>query len=127
MKTLSACFVLILFVLAGCSGEPVTVFDGKTAHSKTEKGEFAVPVALRTASAGKSAEAVSLDGLVATARSELKHYTDIPDTWKFVSIHAFGAQGTETAYQIQFSKEWDGWILVVVSADGSVRGRPDSR
>jgi hypothetical protein len=127
MKLFLASFSLALLALAGCSDESVTLFDGRTAHSKTEKGQFAVPIALRAAPAVKSAEAVSLDTLLATARSELKHYTDVPDTWKFASIHAYGAQVTEAAYQVHFRKEWDGWIIVVVGADGSVRGRPTSR
>lgn len=127
MKNITTCIALVLLTLAGCSDKSVTLFDGKTAISKTEKGEFAVPIALRAASAVNNAEAASLDALLAVARSDLRHYTDSPEVWKFVSIHAYGTEGLEPAYQIQFRKDWNDWIMIVVAADGTIRGRPASK
>lgn len=111
-------------MLGGCSSESVILIERETVYSNTDRGKFAVNFTLRPVSERDTNPVVSLDALVAATSLELEHYTDNPEQWEFVSIHTHSVPKFETAYHIQYRRDWSEWIGVVVAADGFVLGRP---
>lgn len=124
MKLCSFLYCVALFAVTGCvDSEKVTLFDGSATHSKTERGDIIVDIALRPKKEPEQA-LQSLDALLARAKLELPLYTASSDGWELAGVRSFRSDRREVAYLFEFRKGWDEWITVVLAPDGTVLGRP---